>query len=73
MTIVGFERHKDGTCNLLVFDPAFKPSKTLCQMVGKRVRCNGPARLLKAHRRGVSCLSKHQVFEILQYDRPLWE
>lgn len=66
MTIIGFERRKNGTCNLLVLDPMFKPSPGILQLVGTRFRAAAPEKLLKAYRRGGIYLEKHKCFEILQ-------
>ncbi|KAA6412105.1 MAG: hypothetical protein FRX48_04255 [Lasallia pustulata] len=66
LTIVGFERRKSGKCNLLVFDPMFKPSPGVCRLVGANFRTGRPERLLKAYRRDDVYLRKYKSFEILK-------
>lgn len=66
LTIVGFEKRKSGTCNLLVLDPMFKPSPGILQLIGTRFRATAPEKLLKAYRRGETYLGKHSCFEVLQ-------
>ena len=65
MTIVGFERLKNGSCNFLVFDPMFKPSVTVSRLIGARFRVTHPEKLLRGHRRGLSYLERYSTFEIL--------
>ena len=67
MTIIGFERHKNGTCNLLVLDPMYKTSPGIHRLIGTRFRSFHPARFLKAYRRGDSYLKRYPIFEILKY------
>ena len=66
LTIIGFEKRKSGTCNLLVLDPMFKPSPGILQLIGTRFRAMAPEKLLKAYRRGETYLGKHSCFEVLQ-------
>lgn len=66
MTIVGFERRKNGSCNLLVLDPMFKPSPGVSHFIGVQFRTTAPEKLLKAYRRGSSYLRKYSTFEILK-------
>lgn len=65
LTIIGFERRKSGTCNLLVFDPMFKPSPGIINLIGTRFRSAAPEKLLKSYRRGEGYLGRHKCFEIL--------
>ncbi|KAL9102938.1 MAG: hypothetical protein Q9163_001964 [Psora crenata] len=67
LTIVGFERRKSGTCNLLVLDPMFKPSPGINRLLGSHFRCAQPEKLLNAYRRGGSYLKRYRSFEILKY------
>ena len=67
MTIVGFERRSNGSCNLLVLDPMFKPSPGVSHFIGVQFRTAAPEKLLKAYRRGSSYLRKYTTFEILRY------
>jgi hypothetical protein len=66
MTIIGFEVRKDGTANLLVFDPTFKTSPAIKKAIGKSISTQNPAKLLKIYRRGSAYLHKYQEFEILK-------
>ena len=66
MTIVGFERRNNGSCNLLVLDPMFKPSPGVSRFIGVQFRTAAPEKLLKAYRRGSSYLGKYSTFEILR-------
>ena len=70
MTIVGLEKLKDGSSNLLVFDPMYKPSPGVSRQIGAPYRVMNPGRLLKSHSRGESYLRRHMTFEILMYDLP---
>ena len=67
MTIVGFERKKSGSSNLLVFDPMFNPSPAISRLLHKTFRQRSSAELLKAYRRGQNYLRKYNAFETLQY------
>ena len=68
MTIVGLEIKKSGMVNLVVFDPMFNPSPGIKKLVGSSsFRASNPERLLRAHRRGESYLSRYRDFELLKY------
>lgn len=70
LTIIGFEKRTNRSTNLLVFDPAFNPSKDIRKAVGcvkmdasfKKRHAN---RLLKAYRRGQGQLQRYSKFETL--------
>ncbi|KAI9887770.1 MAG: hypothetical protein M1823_000411 [Watsoniomyces obsoletus] len=74
MTIVGFERRTDGSRNLLVFDPMFKPSPGMARLVmtqagrenNSRPRSGSIRDLLKAYRKGEGYLKKFHAFETMQ-------
>ncbi|KKZ63187.1 hypothetical protein EMCG_02483 [[Emmonsia] crescens] len=67
LTIVGFEIHKSGSANLLVFDPMFKTSPAIERLIGNNhIRSQDPGRVIKAYRRGPGYLQKHKEFEILK-------
>ncbi|KAI9881370.1 MAG: hypothetical protein M1830_003377 [Pleopsidium flavum] len=66
LTIVGFEKRKNGTRNLLVFDPIFKPSPGIQRLIGTNFRATSPERLLKAYRRGETYLGRYRNFELLK-------
>jgi hypothetical protein len=68
MTIVGFEQQKDGSKNLIVFDPMFHDASNIMKLVGNHdFRHKAPDDLLKAYRRGAKYLRKYSEFEILKY------
>lgn len=67
MTIVGFERKRDGSKNLIVFDPMFHDASNIMRLVDAPPLVHkAPADLLKAYRRGVKYLKKYNEFEILR-------
>lgn len=67
MTIVGFERQVDGAVNLLVFDPSFRDSIKINQLVGKvfRHRTSKVDEALDPYRRGSRYLRPYNAFELL--------
>ena len=67
VTIVGLEKSKNGSSNLLVLDPMFRPSPAMCLLItGHRNTPAEPEKLLKAYRRRGSCLGKYSRFELLK-------
>lgn len=71
MTIVGFEKQKDGRKRLLVFDPSFKDPWTVRTLIGKDISGRTLVQLhlavtLNAYRRGGRYLRKYEGFEILR-------
>ena len=67
VTIVGLEKLRNGSSNLLVLDPMFRPSPAMCLLIrGHQHPPAGPEKLLKAYRRGASCLGKYSRFEMLK-------
>jgi len=67
MTIVGLEAKTSGSVNLVVFDPMFNPSLAIKKLVrSNSVKISNPERMLKAHRRGESYLSRYKEFEVLK-------
>lgn len=70
MTIVGLERRKDGSRNLLVFDPMFGDSSHVRKAIGQSFKHSHPDDHLKAYRRGAKYLSKYKEFEILKLTPP---
>jgi zinc finger-containing ubiquitin peptidase 1 len=66
MTIVGLEVRTNGSINLVVFDPMFNPSPAMKKLAGLHsFRVADPRRLIRAHRRGETYLSRYKDFEIL--------
>jgi zinc finger-containing ubiquitin peptidase 1 len=66
MTIIGFEKKKDGTANILVFDPMFHDSSDVVQLIGENFPLKSPAVLLKAYQRPMRHLRKYSEFEVLK-------
>ncbi|KAH8725186.1 peptidase family C78-domain-containing protein [Phaeosphaeriaceae sp. PMI808] len=65
ITIVGFERRRDGTCNLMVFDPMYSTSPAMHKLLGRKSIRTARPEVLHAYRRGAKQLKKHAAFEIL--------
>lgn len=65
MTIVGLERRKDGSRNLLVFDPSFATSEGVQRLLDGRSIRSAPDTLLRAYRRSDASLSRWDEFEIV--------
>ncbi|KAH8821704.1 peptidase family C78-domain-containing protein [Xylogone sp. PMI_703] len=70
MTIIGFEKTRDGSQNLLVFDPMFSDASNVTKLVGQEFTHKSPYNLLKAYRRGLDYLGKYQEFELLKLTPP---
>jgi zinc finger-containing ubiquitin peptidase 1 len=67
MTVIGFEKKRDGTVNLLVFDPMFRESCDVIKLIGQSFEHENPSTLLRAYQRTVKHLHKHNEFEVLRY------
>lgn len=65
MTIVGIEARKNGSRNLLVFDPAYNPSKQIASGATADLGSMQAHRLLKPYRRGRRHLRHYHAFETL--------
>ncbi|KAH3906949.1 hypothetical protein HBI56_113240 [Parastagonospora nodorum] len=65
ITIVGFERHRNGSCNLVVFDPMYSTSPAMHKLLGRKNIQTARPEVLHAYRRGARQLRKHAMFEIL--------
>ncbi|KKY20528.1 hypothetical protein UCDDS831_g04575 [Diplodia seriata] len=78
ITIVGYERHKDGKRNLLVFDPMFHTSPGMFKILGRRdIRTHRPE-VLQAYRRGDRQLKRHRDYELISLKAhpplfPVWD
>jgi hypothetical protein len=64
-TIVGFERHKNGSCNLMVFDPMHKASPAMHRLIGRKNIKTSRPEVLYPYRRAARQLVRHAAFEIL--------
>ena len=65
ITIVGFERRKDGTCNLVIYDPMFRTSPGMHRLIGRKNIKTPRPEVMHAYRRGAKQLRKHDAFEVL--------
>lgn len=73
MTIIGIEKRKDGSRNLLVFDPAYKPSKNMLKILNLASATNGinpRISLIKPYRRGKNYLKRYDSLETLRLVAP---
>ena len=71
MTIIGIEEFKDGSRSLLVFDPAYSPSKGMLKMldISSTTRSvTASTSLLKPYRRGKKYLQRYHAFETLRLE-----
>ncbi|KAI1339015.1 peptidase family C78-domain-containing protein [Xylariaceae sp. FL0016] len=66
LTIVGFEQHKSGNVELLVFDPMFHDPETITRNIGRKFTSKNPDTSLKLYRRGNKYLKKYHEFEVLR-------
>ena len=67
LTIIGFEKFKDGTRGLLVFDPMFNNSPGMMNLIGHHLaHSRRPWDLLHAYRRQGKYLRRYQEFEVLR-------
>lgn len=69
MTIVGYEVKRDGSSNLLVFDPGFEDEPDVVDMIGRKVLHRRYKELLELYRKDAKYLSKHDAFEVLMLVR----
>lgn len=65
LTIVGFERRRDGSCNLIVFDPMYSTSPAMHKLVGRKNIRTARPEVMHAYRRGTRQLRKQAAFEVL--------
>ncbi|TKA29014.1 hypothetical protein B0A50_03426 [Salinomyces thailandicus] len=63
--IVGVERRKDGSRNLLVFDSTFQTSKAVQALLEGRRTSTAGETLLKAYRKSDQSLARYDEFEIM--------
>lgn len=66
LTIIGFERLKNGAKNLLVFDPSFHDASSIVRLVGQTFVHPMPDLALKPYRRGGKYLGNYREFELLR-------
>lgn len=66
LTIIGFEKLKNGTKQLLVFDPSFHDSWSIVRLIGRgSFKHPAPDLALSAYRRGGDYLKKYKSFELV--------
>ncbi|KAF2841567.1 DUF1671-domain-containing protein [Patellaria atrata CBS 101060] len=65
LTIIGFEKRRDGSCNLLVFDPMFKTTDHTRHLVGRDNLRTARPQVIHVYRRGAKRLRRHRDFELL--------
>ena len=73
MTIVGIEKRKGGSRSLLVFDPAYNPSREMLKLLSLPSTTNGiepSMSLIKPYRRGKKYLKRYHAFETLRFVAP---
>ncbi|KAK9426557.1 putative Peptidase family C78-domain-containing protein [Seiridium unicorne] len=67
LTIVGFEKKRNGSSELIVFDPMFHDPDSIKNLLDSRqVRATSSDALLKLYRRGNKYLKRFNEFEILK-------
>ncbi|KAI0998865.1 hypothetical protein K3495_g9331 [Podosphaera aphanis] len=66
MTIIGFERKRDKSKNVIVFDPATRDNNNITTRIGQTFQHETPENLLKAYRKGVNYFKKYNEFELLK-------
>ncbi|KXX81765.1 Zinc finger with UFM1-specific peptidase domain protein [Madurella mycetomatis] len=66
LTIIGFEKLKNGAKNLLVFDPSFHDASSIVRLVGQTFVHPMPDLALKPYRRGGKYLGNYREFELLR-------
>ena len=73
MTIIGIEKSKDGSRSLLVFDPAYSPSKGMLKALDLFSATSNIAAStlsIKPYRRGKKYLQRYHAFETLRLEEP---
>lgn len=66
MTIIGIEKQENGSRSLLVFDPAYYPSRSMMRTVSANGNFGQSESLLKPYRRGKKYLTRFAAFETLR-------
>lgn len=72
ITIVGFERRRDGSCNLMIFDPMYSTSPAMHRLIGRKSIRTPRPEVLYAYRRIGKQLRKHASFEVLMWVQSLY-
>ena len=68
MTIVGIEKRKNASRSLLVFDPAYCPSKEMLRIVSGHRDLKYSDSLVKPYRRGKRYLRRFNAFDTLRLE-----
>ncbi|KAK4127700.1 DUF1671-domain-containing protein [Parathielavia appendiculata] len=66
ITIIGFEKERNGAKNLIVFDPSFRDSSPIVRLIGQTFVHPTPDVALKQYRRGTKYLKAYREFEMLR-------
>ncbi|KAK4156502.1 peptidase family C78-domain-containing protein [Chaetomidium leptoderma] len=66
LTIIGFEKLKNGSRQLIVFDPSFHDSSYMVRLAGQTFVHPMPDMALKPYRRGNRYLKAYKEFELLR-------
>lgn len=69
MTVIGFERQKNGAKNLIVFDPMFHDASNIVKLIGRKFDCTFPDMALRPYRRDSKYLRRYREFEVLRLVR----
>lgn len=71
LTIIGFEKLKNGAKQLIVFDPSFHDSSYIVRLIGQASFTHPmPDLALKPYRRGNRYLKAYKEFELLRWVLP---
>lgn len=78
ITIVGFERHKNGACNLIIFDPMHKTSPAMHRLIGRKNIKTSRPEVMYPYRRAAKQLRRYAAFEALMLTAhppmvPVWD
>lgn len=66
MTVIGFERQRNGAKNLIIFDPMFHDASNILKLVGRKFEYTFADTALKPYRRGSKYLRRYREFEVLR-------
>ncbi|KAF2715293.1 DUF1671-domain-containing protein [Pleomassaria siparia CBS 279.74] len=78
ITIIGFERRKDGSSILMIFDPTHKTSPAMHRLIGRKNIKTSRPEVLWPYRRAAKQLQRHAAFEVLMLTAhppmvPVWD
>jgi len=70
MTIIGFERLRNGVKNLIVFDPMFRDTTKILKYVGRQFESRFPDMSLRPYRRSHGYLRRYHEYELITLRAP---